>query len=75
MGLDWSRSGCGTVMEPKTYSFTLKLLSHEIFSIQLASSDTSNKWVALSIITMFSTVVVIGAYGEKFIRLYQMLFS
>ena len=61
--------------QPQSYNFKLSLLGHEIFEVSLSSTSTSDRWVAITIISMFCVLTVIGAYGEKFINMYQMVFK
>jgi hypothetical protein len=61
--------------EDQNYEISLRVLGNEVFGVRLASSSTSNKWVFLSIITIFCLLVLIGAYGDSFVTLYKWLVS
>lgn len=61
--------------QPQTYEFKLNLLGHEVFEVSLKSTSTSDRWVAITVISMFCVLTVLGAYGEKFINMYQMVFK
>ena len=56
-----------------SYGFRVRILGNEVFSIELISSDGSNRWVALGLVSIFSLMVTIGAFGDKFIALYHTL--
>lgn len=59
--------------EPQTYQFRLDLLGHEIFRVQMGSSSTSDRWVILTLVSIFCVLTLIGAYGEKFVQLVKMM--
>jgi len=59
--------------QPQSYEFKLSLLGHEIFQVTLNSTSTSDRWVAITLITTFCVLTLIGAYGEKFINMYKMI--
>jgi hypothetical protein len=61
--------------DDQSYEISLRLLGNEVFGVKLASSSTSNKWVFLSIITIFCLLTLIGAYGEQFVNVYRWLIS
>ena len=61
--------------DDQSYEISLRLLGNEIFGVKLSSSSSSNKWVFLSIITIFCLLTLIGAYGEQFVELYRWLIS
>ncbi len=56
---------------PYSYAIRLRLLGNEIFAIELAAADTSNRLLAAGLVTVFCLLTVLGAYGDKFIKLYQ----
>lgn len=58
---------------PKVYELKLRLLGNEVFAIGLVSSSDSNKWIAIGIVSVFSVLTVLGAYGEKLVQFYQSL--
>ncbi len=57
--------------QQKTYEIKIRILGNEIFAIGLTSTSDSNRWVTIGLVTIFSILTVIGAYGEKFIGLYK----
>ena len=61
--------------DDQSYEISLRLLGNEIFGVKLSSSSSSNKWVFLSIITIFCLLTLIGAYGEQFVEMYRWLIS
>lgn len=56
-----------------TYEVSMRLLGNEIFALALKSSDSSNRWVIIGMVTMFSLLTVLGAYGEKLANLAQII--
>lgn len=64
-----------SMSELNRYEIKLKLLGHEIFELSIGSSITSNKWIAIGSLFTFAILVIIGAYGEKFISLYKLAFG
>lgn len=61
--------------DPKLYEVRIRLLGNEIFAIALASSNDSNRWIALGLISVFSILTVLGAYGDKLVQLYKWLIN
>lgn len=59
----------------KSYEVKIRLLGNEIFAIALSTSNDSNRWIAIGLITVFSVLTVLGAYGEKIIQLYRSLIA
>jgi hypothetical protein len=59
--------------EPQSYEFKLSLLGHEIFGVELRSSSTTDRWAAITIISTFCALTLLGAYGEKFISFYKLM--
>lgn len=57
----------------KNYEIKIRVLGNEIFAIGISTSNDSNRWVLLGLITTFSILTVLGAYGEKLISLYKYL--
>lgn len=55
------------------YEFNIRILGNEILSLGVVSTSSSNKWIAITLVSMFCFLTIIGAYGEKFISLYKML--
>jgi len=56
-----------------TYQFKLKLLGHDIFEIEFASSINSNRWIAIGSLVSVVIVIAITAFGDKFVQLYKMI--
>lgn len=59
--------------QPQSYEFKLNLLGHEIFEVTLKSTSTSDRWIAITLISTFCVLTLIGAYGEKFINMYNLI--
>lgn len=59
--------------DPRSYEFVLRVLGNEVFAVKLNTSNDSNKWVAISVVTIFCILTVLGAYGEKLVTLYNSL--
>lgn len=57
--------------EDQTYELKIRILGNEIFAIALSSSSTSNRWIAIALVSIFSVLTVVGAYGEKLASLYH----
>ena len=56
-----------------SYEIKIRVLGNEIFAINLSSSSESNRWVLIGLLTVFTTVTVLGAYGDKLVGLYHRL--
>lgn len=67
--------GATNMQDPKLYEVRIRLLGNEIFAISLASSNDSNRWIALGLITVFSVLTILGAYGDKLVQLYKWLIN
>lgn len=61
------------IAKPNYYQFRLKLLGHEIFEIEFASSINSNRWIAIGSLVSIAIVIAISAFGDKFVQLYKMI--
>ena len=61
--------------EDQSYEMKLRVLGNEVFAISLSSSSASNKWIVLALVSIFALLTVLGAYGEKFLNLYNSLMS
>ena len=59
----------------KTYEVSIRLLGNEIFALKLWSSSDSNKWIAIGLVTMFSLLTVLGAYGTNLVTFYKSLIN
>lgn len=57
--------------EDQSYEFKLSLLGHEIFAVELKTTSTSDRWVAVTLISVFCSFVLLGAYGDKFVNIYR----
>jgi hypothetical protein len=58
---------------PNAYELKVRILGNEVFAVAIGSSSDSNRWIALGLITIFSLMIVLGAYGDKLVALYQYL--
>ena len=61
--------------EDQQYEVNIRVLGNEIFAVRLSTTSTSNRWVLISLVSIFSFLAILGAYGEKFIELYRWLVS
>ena len=61
--------------EDQNYELKIRILGNEIFAVSLSSTSTSNRWIAIALISVFSLLTVLGAYGEKIINLYRYLLN
>ena len=59
--------------EDQSYEISLRILGNEIIGVKLSTTSTSTRWVTVAILTIFSSLVLLGAYGEKLIQLYKWL--
>lgn len=57
----------------KVYEVRLRLLGNEVFAVSLSASDTSNRLLALGLVTVFCILTIIGAYGTSLIEFYRSL--
>ena len=64
-----------TDQNQKSYEIKIRILGNEIFAVALSTTNDSNKWIAISLVTIFSLLTVLGAYGEKLISLYKYLLN
>ncbi len=55
----------------RDYKMRLVILEKEIFMIALSTTSENNKWAAWSIVTIFSILVALGAYGDRVISFYH----
>lgn len=60
-------------MDQQTYEFRIRILGNEVFGVTVSTTSVSNKWIAIALVSMFSFMTIIGAYGEKFVDLYRSL--
>jgi hypothetical protein len=54
-----------------TYEIKLRILGNEVFGFALTSSSSDNRWVLGALVTIFSLLTLVGAYGEKIVNLYH----
>lgn len=59
--------------EDQSYEMSFRVLGNEIFGVKLNTTSTSSRWITVAILTIFSSLVLLGAYGEKLIQLYKWL--
>lgn len=58
---------------PKNYEVKIRVLGNEVFAVSLSTTNDSNRWIAIGLITVFSLLTVLGAYGEKLVNLFKQL--
>ena len=61
--------------EDQAYELKIRILGNEVFAINLSSTSTSSRWIAIALISIFSLLTVLGAYGEKLVNLYKSMLS
>ena len=61
--------------EDQSYEVNIRILGNEIFAVRLSTTSTSNRWVLISLVSIFSFLTILGAYGDKFVELYRWLVS
>ena len=59
--------------EDQSYEMSIRILGNEIIGVKLSTTSTSSRWITVAVLTIFSSLVLLGAYGEKFINLYHQL--
>ena len=59
--------------EDQSYEFKIRILGNEVFAVALSSTSTNNKWIAIALVSIFTTLTLLGAYGEKLATLYRWL--
>ena len=59
--------------DDQSYELKIRVLGNEIFAIALSSTSTNNKWIAIALVSIFTTLTLLGAYGEKLVTLYHWL--
>ena len=57
--------------EDQSYEVSIRLLGNELLAVKLNTTSTTSRWMFVAVATMFSLLVVLGAYGEKFASLFQ----
>jgi len=65
---------CTKVVEvPKsTYEFRISVLQNELINIYIGSASNSSRWVNIGLITVFGTLLILGAYGENIVNFFRM---
>ena len=61
--------------EDQSYEVSIRVLGNELLAVKLNTTSTTSRWMFVAIATMFSLLVVLGAYGEKFALLFQSLIN
>lgn len=55
----------------QSYEIKIRILGNEIFAFALSTSSTSSRWIVVALISIFSILVLLGAYGEKLATFYK----
>ena len=53
------------------YEIKIRILGNEVLAISLLSSDGSNRWVVISLASIFMLTVLLGTYGDNLLRLFK----
>lgn len=53
------------------YEFKLTILKNDVIAISVNSSNTSNRWLQTMFVVVFGVMILIGAFGDNFIKLYN----
>ena len=59
--------------DDQSYEVKLRILGNEVFAIALSTTSTSSRWITVALVSIFSILTLIGAYGEKIVNLYRHL--
>lgn len=59
--------------DDQSYELKIRILGNEVFAVALSSTSTNNKWIAIALVSIFTTLTLLGAYGEKLVTLYHWL--
>lgn len=57
--------------EDQSYELSVRVLGNEIIGVKLSTTSTSSRWITVAVLTIFSSLVLLGAYGEKIIQMYK----
>lgn len=57
----------------KEYNISIRVFGNEILGFHLGTTSSSNKWVGIGFLTLFTILTLLGAYGEKLVSLYKTL--
>jgi hypothetical protein len=56
-----------------TYEFKISILKNELISIYVGSASKSSRWVNIGLITVFGSLLILGAYGENIVNFFRMI--
>lgn len=59
--------------DDQSYELKIRILGNEVFAVALSTTSTSDRWIIVTMVTVFSTLVLLGAYGDKFASYYHSL--
>lgn len=59
--------------DDQSYEISFRVLGNEIFGVKLSTTSTSSRWITVALVTIFSSLVLLGAYGDKLVSLYHWL--
>ena len=62
-----------TKKQENIYEVKIRVLGNEIFAIALAAPDSSNRILLGGLVTVFSVLSIIGAYGAELVSLFKSL--
>ena len=57
--------------EDQSYEMSIRILGNEILGVKLSTTSTSSRWITVAVLTIFSSLVLLGAYGDKLMQLYH----
>ena len=57
--------------EDQSYELKIRILGNEVIAVSLSTTSTSDRWIIVTFVTIFSMLVILGAYGDKFAQYYQ----
>ncbi len=57
--------------EDQSYELSIRILGNEILGVKLSTTSTSSRWITVAVLTIFSSLVLLGAYGDKLVQLYH----
>lgn len=64
-----------TKQEEQFYNFKFAILGHEVLAFQIGTSSTTDRWVAISLVSVFSVLIILGAYADKFANMFAYIKS
>lgn len=62
-----------TTSKENMYEIKIRVLGNEIFAIALSAPDNSNRVLLAGLVTVFSILTVLGAYGSNLLTLFKSL--